>query len=257
MKTLAHNLKIATMIPAKAYGATENFSAVDLLGLVQATGTLTIATNPTNGDTIVIGSRTYTFQDTLTNVDGHVKIGANAAATQVNLVHAIMLNGGTVGTDYATAMTKHAYVTISDFSTNVATVTAKSAGTDGNSLATTDTLTAAADGFAAATLTGGKDDIASCDSALVLLSIGDITGTPTSYDRTRRRRDHDHRIKRAPQQPAALRGLSDQALSPCGSHLHRRLIADGSTRRNSGAVEHRGTVSGRRGVQLRSSITNP
>lgn len=180
MKTLTHNLKIATMIPAKAYGATENFRGVDLLGLVAASNTLSIATNPTDADTIVIGSKTYTFQDTLTNVDGHVKIGANAAATQVNLVHAIMLNGGTSGTDYAAATTKHPYVVISEFATNVATVSAKSAGTDGNSIATTDTLTAAADGFSSATLTGGKDDIASCDSALVLLSIGDITGTPTS-----------------------------------------------------------------------------
>lgn len=180
MKTLTHNLKIATMIPAKAYGATENLRAMDLRGLVGATGTLTIATNPTDGDTVVIGSKTYTFQDTLTNVDGHVKIGASAAASQVNLVHAINLNGGTSGTDYAAAMTKHPYVTIGEFSSNAAVVTAKSGGTDGNAIATTDTLTAAADGFAATTLTNGRDDAYQAESALVLLSIGDITGTPTS-----------------------------------------------------------------------------
>ena len=179
MKTLTHNLKLANIIPAKAYSATENLRAIDLAGLVQATGTLSIATNPTDGDTVVIGSRTYTFQASLTNVDGHVLIGADAAASQANLVHAINLNGGTSGTDYAAAMTKHAYVTISDFTTNVATVTAKTAGTDANSLATTDTLTAAADGFAATTLTGGKDG-PMAESAIIPVSIGNVTGSPTS-----------------------------------------------------------------------------
>lgn len=180
MDTLRNNIKLAQIIPAKAYAATENLRAIDMLGLTAASVTLAMATKPIANDTLTIGTKVYTFQDTLSDTDGHVYIGSTVADSQANLVHAINLNGGTVGVDYATSTTKHPYVTASEFVANVLTLTAKSAGTDGNSLAATETLTAAGNVFSAATFTGGRDDVSKSQSALVMLSIGDITGLPTS-----------------------------------------------------------------------------
>jgi hypothetical protein len=72
-----------------------------------AAGVLTLAANVANGDTVTIGSRTYTFQTALTDVDGHVKIGGSAATSITNLYNAINGTGGTIGTDYAAGTTAH------------------------------------------------------------------------------------------------------------------------------------------------------
>ena len=125
-------------------------------GAAVATGTLTIDTNPLDGDTVTIGARSYTFQDTLTNVAGNVFIGISAAATRNNLVAAIMLAAGS-GTAYAAATTVHPTVTAVALSTSNATISAKTAGTAGNSIVTTSDFDDTDSGFAAATLTGGSN----------------------------------------------------------------------------------------------------
>ncbi len=61
---------------------------------------------PLNTETITVDGKAYTYQDTLTNVDGNVHIGADAEASLDNLVAAINLGAG-AGTDYATLMTLH------------------------------------------------------------------------------------------------------------------------------------------------------
>jgi hypothetical protein len=122
-------------------------------GLVQgvaAQGTLTVDTQITNGDTMTVDTKTYTFQDTLTDVDGNIKIGATLAATQANLVAAFDLSG-IAGTDYAASMTAHPTVNIADFAADAAVLTAKTKGTAGNSIATTETFTAGTNIFDAAT----------------------------------------------------------------------------------------------------------
>ena len=43
-----------------------------------------------DGDTVVIGSRTYTFQSTLTNVNGHIQVGASVGDSILNLTAAIV-----------------------------------------------------------------------------------------------------------------------------------------------------------------------
>jgi hypothetical protein len=69
----------------------------------------------TDGDTLTIGSRTYTFKTTLSGADDEVLIDAAAGDDKHDnaLVHlAAALNGdGTAGTDYATDCQPHAYVT--------------------------------------------------------------------------------------------------------------------------------------------------
>ena len=65
----------------------------------------------TNAETLVIAGKTYTFQDTLTNTDGNVHIGATREETIRNLCAAVNLDGtATAGTDYAAATTKNARV---------------------------------------------------------------------------------------------------------------------------------------------------
>lgn len=115
--------------------------------------TLTSTGNPANGETVTLGTKTYTFQTALTNVDGNVKIGATAAATLVNLAHAVNLSGGVVGTDYATAMTLHPSIYAELVTATTVRFRAKVAGTAGNALATTETSTVLS--FGAATLAGG------------------------------------------------------------------------------------------------------
>lgn len=124
---------------------------------VKATGTLTTSTQPSDTNTITIGSKVYTLQSSLTNVDGHVKIAASEALTLVNLLHAINATGGTPGTDYAAAMTANPSAEATASAAHTLSIRALVAGTAGNAIATTDTLTAGGDGFAAATLLGGED----------------------------------------------------------------------------------------------------
>lgn len=50
-----------------------------------ATGTVTVTTNPADGDTIVINGFTITFKTAVTDAANQVAIGASAAATAANL----------------------------------------------------------------------------------------------------------------------------------------------------------------------------
>ena len=127
-----------------------NLTDITVATSVKATGTLTGSIQFTNNYTVTIGTKTYTFQTTLTDVDGNIQIGASLAASLQNLYDAINLTG-TPGTQYAASMTIHPTVT----ATVVAvTVTAKKGGTYSNGIATT---TSGADPvWGAATLTGGS-----------------------------------------------------------------------------------------------------
>jgi hypothetical protein len=63
------------------------------------TQTLSMATQPTDGDTVTLGGVTFTFKTALTPTAGEVLIGANAAAAQTNLKKAVN-DEGTAGTHY-------------------------------------------------------------------------------------------------------------------------------------------------------------
>ncbi len=132
--------------------------AVDLHGggTTKAQGTLTFTTQPADGDTVVIDGKTYTFQATLTNVDGHVYRGASATEARDNLVAAIMGSAG-AGTLYAAATTPHTTVKAAASGGNMV-ATALQGGTAGNSLATTKTSTHIAwDAATLGTTTAGVD----------------------------------------------------------------------------------------------------
>ncbi len=122
-------------------------------GEVAATGILTsTVVGLANGDTVTIDGKTYTFQDTLTNVNGNVHVGADAAESLFNLVSAINLLAG-AGTRYATATTLHATVSAAGGPGLTMVATAKTPGPGGNALATTEVSPEAS--WGGATLGGG------------------------------------------------------------------------------------------------------
>lgn len=126
----------------------------------RATSTLTTSDNPSDGETVTLNGKTYTFQASLTNADGHVKIGASETATLLNLMHAINKSGGVIGTDYALVTVVHPTIEATASGAHTVSVRARTAGTAGNALTLADTL-GGSDGFTAATLTGGANGIVS------------------------------------------------------------------------------------------------
>jgi len=131
--------------------------AVDIsASATKATGTLTMDTQPTPGDTVTIGDKTYIFVPVGTdNAEGEVSIGADLAEAQANLVMAIVGNNSKVH--------------IADFIENAAVITALIGGTIGNSIPTTETFTAGTNVFAATTLLTGADcSAANAITALVV-----------------------------------------------------------------------------------------
>ena len=106
----------------------------------------------TNTQTIVLGTKTYTTQPVLTNVDGNVAIGASAAVTHQNLLDAVNLTG-TPGVQYAAAMTAHPEVRCTAVTATSNTFKSLLWGTGSNTLASTETQANAA--FTAVTLLGG------------------------------------------------------------------------------------------------------
>jgi hypothetical protein len=95
--TQCSNVEVIEGLLSKRVGET-------LLGGIYSFGTLTLTANAGNTNTVVIGTKTYTFQTTLTNVDGNVLIGAAATDSLDNLIAAINLDDG-AGTTYALATT--------------------------------------------------------------------------------------------------------------------------------------------------------
>ncbi len=70
----------------------------------EARGTLTFASNANNNETMRLNNKDYLWQSILTDIDGNIQIGANAAASAANMIAAVTLTG-TPGTDYALSMT--------------------------------------------------------------------------------------------------------------------------------------------------------
>lgn len=155
---------------AKAQG-TLTMAAV-ASGGVAAQGTLTIAEPVTDGDTFTIGDITYTLEDTLTTTGiGNILIGADEAATKVNIVAAINNSGGG-GTLYSGSTKANPLVSAAAFSGDDCVLTATSLGTAGNAIDTTETFTHVSNVFDAATL-----GTTTAGSAADTMTIGDRTYT--------------------------------------------------------------------------------
>lgn len=119
-----------------------------------ASGTLTAGTgNPADATTVTIGSRVYRFKSTMAAA-ADVKIGADYFETLANLAKAVNLTG-TVGIHYYAGTTVHPDAAAVMQTTGGMRVFARVAGTAGNSIVTTESVTGWA--WDGATLTGGAD----------------------------------------------------------------------------------------------------
>ena len=120
-----------------------------------AIGTLTFtSTRPNNTDTVVVGSKTYTFKTSI-SVANEVLIGATHEESRLNLLRAVSLTG-TIGTHYGTGTTINTDVLIPVISGTYGLVfTAARTGAAGNLIATTETSPHLS--WGAATLIGGED----------------------------------------------------------------------------------------------------
>lgn len=140
----------------------------------RASGTLTSDnTNNSDGETVTIQNKTYTFKTTLTTtpgVEGEVLIGASADDSLTNLADAVNRDtpSSKNGVKYWAAAA-HPLVTSSSVSSHALTITAVGGGTAGNAITTTDY--AAHLSWGAATLGSGSASAA---------GDGGLRVTPTS-----------------------------------------------------------------------------
>jgi len=156
------------------------------MGSEPAAQVLIFTGNAGNNETVVIDVKTYTFQTSLTDVDGNVLIGVDAQASRDNLTSAINLTSGS-GSTYAASTTIHPTArAIADDAADNMDAVAKTAGTAGNSIVTTETLANA--GWASGTMQSGAAN--GVKPALLFIEKGyakDImsSGTPAVMGTTR------------------------------------------------------------------------
>lgn len=139
---------------AKGFAVT---AGIDTKGVaVSAQETLLLALVPGDTETVVIDTKTYTWQTTLTNVDGNVLIGATVTESRDNLAAAINKDAG-AGTRYAALMTLHPTVEARPNGTDDLDAVAKTPGVAGNSIAISETMVGVGNEWTASatTLSGG------------------------------------------------------------------------------------------------------
>jgi flagellar hook protein FlgE len=122
----------------------ENTPGTPAVTAAAATGTLSMTSLPTNGQTVTIGSQTYTFTNTAPGSGTNdVLIGATTADTVANLVNAI--NGNTADSagdgagGYGTGTVANPAVTAADEGNGVIDITANTTGTSSDFTATSET----------------------------------------------------------------------------------------------------------------------
>jgi hypothetical protein len=135
-----------------AIAATATLFETNTNGNVPATNTVTIGTIGTN--------YTYVFVNTITNaVPNQIKIAATFDGSMSNLIAAINHAAGS-GTSYSTNVTTNTLVMAGLLTNHSFTVTARTAGTNGNSIATTSSTTNLTwNGLLSTNLSGGVDAV--------------------------------------------------------------------------------------------------
>lgn len=155
---------------------------VEHVPAIPSTGTLTLAAAPEADETIVfeLDDVTETFKYVVAATEEFdIEIGADATEAQANTVVAVNA--------------KSTLVTLEDFASDESLVTAKVAGVAGDSIATTETLTGSGDGFTAAVLSSGADEVEAVegtvgaageiryDSTYMYVSVDESTATVNNW----------------------------------------------------------------------------
>jgi len=125
--------------------------AMDITGYTTpSVVTLTIDTQPLSGDTMLIGSKTFTFvPNTTANADGEVSVGTDLATAQVNIVDAI---NGTDGHN-----DPHPLCTAAAFGADDSVITALIGGTLGDAYVSTETFDEVTNVFSTDVFASGAD----------------------------------------------------------------------------------------------------
>ena len=141
----------AAEIPSNAGGVVSNDDIAD-----HATVTLTSSGQPTAGETVTLGSKTYTFRASTVPAANDVLIGAAATNTLDNLKAAVNGAAG-AGTLYGTGTVANADIIAGQKTATTIVFHVRLAGPEGNSLVSTETAVTAL-AFGSATLLGGAND---------------------------------------------------------------------------------------------------
>lgn len=126
----------------------------------RAVGTLTLAANALDAETVTIGGTVYTFKSPFVDVANNVAVGATASASLDNLIAAIVAGAG-AGANYGTGTVANASATAVAGVGDTMDVSALVPGSAGNTIATTETMLNGS--FGSATLLGGADAVRGID----------------------------------------------------------------------------------------------
>lgn len=177
--TLSQLQTANTVAPIQATSASGSFRIIAGTDNNHATGNISgNATNVSNGDTVTIGTKVYTYKTTLSAVatEGEVHIGADKDSSLLNLIRAIN-HIGTYGIDHWCAAINPDVSSDLAVSAHGFNVLARLPGTAGNAIVTTETSAVLA--WGSGTLTGGLDSNAITRAKVYTGSIG---GPVVSYD---------------------------------------------------------------------------
>ncbi len=145
-----------------------------------ASATLDLTAQPASGDTVTIGTDTYTFvaaaSDLVATTANQVVIGSSVQNTLDNLQAAVNGTGG-AGTTYSAATVENSAAQISSVNGGSATIQAALPGTDGNSIAVSTSITDTSGGFS-----GGVTDLAGGTAAADLNTSADAQSALTSIE---------------------------------------------------------------------------
>jgi hypothetical protein len=130
---------LLTTLPAKSVVLTTTVKQSASVTGGAASGTITSDnTAPSDGDTVTIGTKVYTFKTALTPTEGEVLINSTADAALLNLIRAIN-HSGTANTDYKVAAANTQVTAATSVTSHAFKVTAITPGSGGNAIATTET----------------------------------------------------------------------------------------------------------------------
>jgi hypothetical protein len=140
-------------------------------GDVVAVGTLTLALNVDDGETVTIGNHVYTYKDALTGAVDEVLKGVSASLSLDALIAAINKAAAVVPALYDPATKENVWVTAAAGAGDTMVVTCRWAGTSGNAIQTLEALLGAGNVWGAATLASGTDFVGTVD---FLASLNDL-----------------------------------------------------------------------------------
>lgn len=162
-----------------------SFTTSAPVNAVASQGTLTLAVQPTVGDTMTVGATTYTFTtDGTADEAGEIDVGADLADAKALVIAAI---NGTDGNN-----TANATVSAGSFTGDDLPLTAKTKGTAGDLIVTTETFDSASNLFDDVTLgttTAGVDSTTAVkgqmfvDASYLYCSIAASTVSTTNWRR--------------------------------------------------------------------------